>query len=296
MVRGAPIWKTNTMAMTADTGIGLNRWARGWSAGLASAAAAASLLGGTVGCALLGGRPLPDAVCDVSAVVLDDVAPDSVSKTTTAASSVPVAPEEVAEPQGPAKAVKTAGDAPMVKSGAVGGTNGGSGATDYRIQPLDSVRLDVFGEPDISGVFPVSAEGAVRHPLLGTVPIAGLTVAEAERQMLALLGEKYLVNPRVSVRVEHSTGRRITILGEIKKPGTYSLPPEQPLTLLGLVANAGGFTDIADTKRVRILRDTGDSRDNTIRVNVNDLLKGRLDQTDVKLLPGDVIMVPESIF
>jgi polysaccharide export outer membrane protein len=230
-------------------------------------------------------------VCDLSPIVLDEpaAAPD--------VAVVPPEPVAAAAPS-PVPAVESPGPAPRLPAAVpaavpVALVGGGS---DYCVQPLDSLRVDVYGEPDISGVFPVSAEGNVRHPLLESVPVAGRTVAQVERQFLDLLGARYLVNPRVSVRVEHSTGRRVTILGEIKRPGTYTQPPEQPLTLLGLVATAGGFTDISDPKRVRILRAGGEGKENTIRINVNDLLKGRLDQTDIQLLPGDVVMVPEAIF
>ncbi len=235
------------------------------------------------GCASLRG-PVPP-VCDLSPISLEDVQPatrQDVDAGAVQAETVTAEESQAVVSEPPAKPATTNAPPPS--------------GTDYRVQPLDALRIDVYGEPDISGVFPVSAEGDIRHPLLASVQVAGMSVADVERRFADLLGQHYLVNPRVGVRVEHSTGRRVTILGEIQRPGTYSLPPEQPLTLLGLVATAGGFTDIANPSRVRILRDTGDIKNNTIRVNVNDLLKGRLEQTDITLLPGDVVMIPEAIF
>lgn len=166
---------------------------------------------------------------------------------------------------------------------------------DYRINPKDDILIEVFGEPEISQIYHVSSEGFINHPLLKKVQLAGLTAAEAEEKLRKMLAKDYLVDPRVNLRIKSSLARRVIIFGEVEKPGSYEVGHEQPMTLLRVISMSGGFTDLAAISRVRILRDLdGDER--TIKINVADLLKGRLEETDIELKAGDIITVPETIF
>ena len=172
---------------------------------------------------------------------------------------------------------------------------GAAAETDPAIRPFDVLTLDVFGEADLSGSFVVSSGGWVKHPLLDRVELAGLTVADAERKVTALLAKDYLVKPRVSIRISKSSGRQVAIFGEVKQPGTYVIPPDESLSLLRLIGQAGGFTDIAATSRVRIVR-LLDGKEQILKIDVDALLKGKADSTDVPLEPGDIVTVPETIF
>lgn len=240
---------------------------------------------------------------DAEAAVADDEAPPSDGKPSGFRRAMawlfhrkqPVPDGETAEPQAPTNAVGALPEEPQAATKPLpppptpaAATNA---ITDYLIQPLDLLQIEVFGEPDISRSYPVSATGMIRHPLLDKVHVAGLTVSQVEENLTQLLSRDYLINPRVSVRVTQSTGRQVTLLGEVKKPGTYTIPHEQHLTLLQLVAIAGGFTDLAAINRVSILRDGTRSK-----VNVSDVLKGRPDTTDIELCPGDVVTVPETVW
>jgi protein involved in polysaccharide export with SLBB domain len=169
------------------------------------------------------------------------------------------------------------------------------GPSEYLIHAMDSIYITVFGEPDISRVYSVSVGGTIKHPLLNHVELAGKTLSEAEELITKLLKRDYLVDPRVSIRVEESTGRRITIMGEIVKPGSYRIPSDQKLTLLRVVAQAGGFTDIAASTRVRVIRNVAGD-DETFKINVPDLIKSRDGKRDFLLQAGDIIMIPEAIF
>ena len=166
---------------------------------------------------------------------------------------------------------------------------------EYRINPLDSVGIEVYNEPDISKVFHVSSQGTINHPLLGKVTLSGLTRTEAEARVTELLGNEYLVDPRVTVSIEESKARRVIIFGEVKNPGAYQIPPDQRMSLLRLFALAGGFTDLAAINRVMVVRSVNGS-EQTIKVNVADLLKGRGGTTDLDLVAGDVVTVPETRF
>jgi len=165
----------------------------------------------------------------------------------------------------------------------------------YRVHTGDTVQVKVYDEPDISGDFKVSAEGEISHPLLGKVPLEGLTVPETEERLRAFLAEDYLVKPRVSVRVTSSSVRRVMIFGEVANPGMYEIPLGERFTLLQAIAKAGGFTDVASINRVRIIRRNGED-ERTIKVKVSRLLRGRRRGEDVELESNDVILVPETIF
>jgi polysaccharide export outer membrane protein len=169
------------------------------------------------------------------------------------------------------------------------------GEVAYVLQPGDEIDLQVFREPDFSGMFRLSPEGTIRHPLMGTLMLAGLSIKQIETQLVDELAERYLVNPSVIVQIKSAQGSQIVILGEVRKPGVYPLIRGDRLTLLQAIANAGGFTELASPDRVRIVRNAGGER-STIRVRVSELLSGRGRQQDIPLEPDDVIMVPEVIF
>lgn len=166
---------------------------------------------------------------------------------------------------------------------------------DYRIHPKDDILIEVFGEPEISHVYHVSSEGFINHPLLKKVQLVGLTSIEAEEKLRKMLAQDYLVDPRVNLRIKSSLARRVIIFGEVENPGSYEVDHDQPMTLLRIISMAGGFTDLAAVGRVRILRDL-DGEEKTMKIDVADLLKGRLDENDIELKPGDIITVPETIF
>lgn len=165
----------------------------------------------------------------------------------------------------------------------------------YRVHAGDTIHLQVIGEDDISGDFKVSADGTILHSLLGRTVVEGSTVEALERSLVAAFAKDYLVNPKVYVDVRTSVARRVILFGEVKTPGVYELPVGDKFSLLQLIAKAGGFTDVADTDRVRVVRrdSTGDRR---IQVNVTDLLRGRGTDKDLELLPTDVITVPQTVF
>lgn len=165
----------------------------------------------------------------------------------------------------------------------------------YRMQPGDEIDVQVYREPDISGVFRIGPVGEIRHPLLGNVQVAGLSVSEAENLLVTRLEADYLVNPRVLIKVLTARSSQIVIFGEVKKPGIYPVPVGESITLLQAIAQAGGFTELASPDRVRIVRQQ-DGKQTTLRARVADILGGRGGQGDIPLQPDDVIVVPQIVF
>ena len=167
----------------------------------------------------------------------------------------------------------------------------------YVLQAGDEIDIQVYREPELSGTFRLNPAGEIRHSLAGAIPLAGMTIREAEADFTKRLGKDYLVNPRVIIKMVAAQSSQIVLLGEVKNPGVYPLPFGESTTLLQAIANAGGFTDLASPDRVRIVRRSATGGEpTTLRVRVSELLGGKGKQQDVPLQPNDVIMVPEVVF
>lgn len=164
----------------------------------------------------------------------------------------------------------------------------------YTIGPENVLTIDVYygRDKNLNRKARVSSKGYITFPLLGEVEVNGLTIAELESELTELLEKDYLINPQVSVFIEeYST---VSILGQVKEPGSFEIKGR--LSVIELISLAGGFTKIAATNDVRIMRVSPDGSRTTIKVKANDIInKGREDE-DVQLNPGDIVMVPESFF
>ena len=167
-----------------------------------------------------------------------------------------------------------------------------------KLEVGDRVLIKIFpGDEYIKGgEMEVSSEGDITLPLIGKVKVEGLQLVEAERQIQNLLAKDYLVNPIVVVEVTKDvlqTTRSLSILGQVQKPGTYQMPLENKLTLLQLISMAGGFTDVANVKKIKIIRKVG-GKVQVIHANAESIIGGK--SVDIELAQDDVIHVGESLF
>lgn len=108
------------------------------------------------------------------------------------------------------------------------------------VRAADVLDVVVLGQPSLSGDFVVDKDGAIGYPLLGKVPVSGLPPAEIASKLQSLLGNGFLKRPEVSVRVKEYKSRPVMVLGEVMKPGIYSLKGDR--ALLTMLAEAGGIT------------------------------------------------------
>ena len=123
------------------------------------------------------------------------------------------------------------------------------GGTDHlTLRPGDAIRIIIYREPDLQGEFLVDESGAVNLPLIGEQRVAGLTIREV-RQLVVQAYQVHLRNPSITV----IPLRRVHVLGEVQRPGQYSLDPT--VSLAGAVALAGGANSIGDLRRINIVRD-----------------------------------------
>jgi len=150
---------------------------------------------------------------------------------------------------------------------------------EYRLGSGDRVRLIVFGEEDLSGEFDVDGTGVVSLPLIGQVQASNQTLRQFETLVRDKLLDGYLVNPKVSAEVLNY--RPFYIYGEVTTPGEY--PYTNGMTVLNAIAVAGGFTYRANSNRALITRGQGAE----VEYPINQ---------QVKVLPGDVVRIPERFF
>ena len=166
--------------------------------------------------------------------------------------------------------------------------------SDYSIREGDMVQMSVFNEPELAVSGRVRKDGTLQCPLIGQIRIAGLTQQTAARAVEEAYRKDYLVNPDVNLFVSQFTVQRVTVLGQVMRPGSHDLPAEKQLSILQVLGMAGGPTRIANLKKVTVKR-TINGRPETIRVDVQGMVSG--DSTQVfQVREDDVITIPESLF
>jgi polysaccharide biosynthesis/export protein len=191
--------------------------------------------------------------------------------------------------QGPTTQASTA--APNQKSEPLAqmkSTDSMDAGADYRIGPQDVVRIDVWKEPDISRIIPVRPDGKISLPLLNDIQASGLTALQLGNAIREGL-TKYLNSPQVTVTVTEINSRRVYITGEVTRSGALPLLPN--MTVLQALSSAGGFTQFAKRKNIYVLRNEG-GRQVKYPFNYVEVVKGKNDDQNILLLPGDVIVVP----
>jgi protein involved in polysaccharide export with SLBB domain len=160
-----------------------------------------------------------------------------------------------------------------------------------RVSIDDLIEVRVYGEPDMTGSYRVGTNGTFDFPLAGRIKGEGLTLAELQNEIVGKLKGSYLKDPQVNVMYKERNNRKISVLGQVQRPGPIPYYPS--MTIVDAVASAGGFTAIAAKNSVRLRREiTG--RVELRTYPVADISEGR--STNVSLLPGDVVVVDERLF
>jgi polysaccharide export outer membrane protein len=152
----------------------------------------------------------------------------------------------------------------------------------------DVLAINVWKEPDISRSIPVRSDGKISLPLVGEVQAAGLTPLKLEKDIASKL-KNFISEPEVTVMVQQVNSQKFNILGQVVKPGSYVIANSP--TVLDAIALAGGFRDFAKKKSIYVLRQ-GSSGESRILFNYKDVSQGKNMAQNIKLQPGDTIIVP----
>jgi len=158
----------------------------------------------------------------------------------------------------------------------------------YVIGPEDVLSINVWREEALTRQVPVRSDGKISLPLVDEIHAAGLTPLQLKEKLTLRLKE-FIDNPNVSVIVTQANSQKIYVSGEVRTPGVYPLRGET--TLLQIIPMAGGFTEWADQKKVLIIRKEG-GKDKRIVVNYKKIVSGEDMSYNLKLKPGDTVIVP----
>ncbi|MBY5923592.1 polysaccharide biosynthesis/export family protein [Ferrimonas balearica] len=154
-------------------------------------------------------------------------------------------------------------------------------ASGYQLGPGDQIRIQVFGEPDLSiAEIRLSESGAINYPYLGQLKLSGLKLSQVEQLIHRGLKGDYLINPSVSVSIVEY--RPFFINGEVRRPGGYPFQPG--LTVRKAIALAGGLTERASSRDISLTRKTPNG-ERIIEVSMAS-----------EVLPGDSIYIEDSFF
>ena len=161
----------------------------------------------------------------------------------------------------------------------------------YTIGVGDLLQIEVYDEPDLTKEVRVLTDGTLSFPLLGSLKAVHLTVGELEAEIRRRLAERFLVNPQVTVFVKEFSS--VYVFGEVKNPGSFPLVGK--MTVFEAITRAGGFTEVANPSKVKVIRVEGGKEVSYI-VDIESLTKkGDLSQ-DRELKAKDRVIVPRSFF
>lgn len=158
----------------------------------------------------------------------------------------------------------------------------------HQVQPSDKIKISVYQEEDMTGVYEVSASGRIVFPLIDEVDVLNLTIEQIQNLLTDKL-KKYLVNPQVTVVFEGQSVKPIVLLGLFNTPGTF--PYQKGLTLVKAIALAGDFKPTADPSKIQIIRTLMNGQTKVLPVNAVRIMSGQV--ADLEIYPGDMIKASE---
>ncbi|VAW90504.1 FIG123464: Polysaccharide export protein [hydrothermal vent metagenome] len=174
-------------------------------------------------------------------------------------------------------------------------TDGGGQRSDYVIGAGDELQVFVWGSPELSVSIPVKPDGTITTPLVEDVVASGKTSTQLARDVEVRL-QQYVKSPVVTVTVTQFVGRyseQIRVIGAATRP--VALPYRQNMTLLDVLIAVGGISEFASGNRSSVVRKNAVGVDK-IRVRLDDMLNGGDMSQNMLMQPGDILVIPESLF
>ena len=167
----------------------------------------------------------------------------------------------------------------------------------YIIGPLDTLTVHVWRNPELGAKVQVRPDGRITTPLISDMVAVGKTPAQLGEEIKTVLSQ-YIEDPRVSVILDSfqgTFGQQVRVVGATEKPA--SLPYRANMTLLDAMIEVGGLSEYAAGNRARLIRhDRKTGRQVEYDLKISSLLKRGDTRANVRLEPGDVIIIPESMF
>ncbi|MGE0667632.1 MAG: XrtA/PEP-CTERM system exopolysaccharide export protein [Sphingomonadales bacterium] len=168
---------------------------------------------------------------------------------------------------------------------------------DYIIGPLDTVNVFVWRNQEVTTTVTVRPDGRISVPLIEDMPATGKTPTKLARDIEEALS-KYIRNPIVTIIVSGFTGpfaQQVRVVGEATQP--QAIPYRANMTLLDVMISVGGLTEYAAGNRSTLVRyNTANQKQEEYTVRISDLIRDGDVSANVKINPGDGIIIPESLF
>lgn len=162
-------------------------------------------------------------------------------------------------------------------------------ADDYIIGPDDVVKVTVYNHPDLTATDRISGDGMIMLPLIGDIKLAGLSVEQAAKKISLLLGDGFIMDPKVSVFIVEFRSKKVMIMGQVFRPGVFTLSGNT--TFLELLTLSGGLTKEAGDKAT-IKRKTPDpAGEGLITIDLRKLIDQGDASLDVTLMDSDSIYI-----
>jgi polysaccharide export outer membrane protein len=162
---------------------------------------------------------------------------------------------------------------------------------DTSLGPGDVFDVRVYDEPQLSGIYRVAADGSIAFPLIGTLAVDGETPPAVGKLIQAKLAQGYLRSPQVTIFLREQNSKKVSVLGQVAKPGTFTYTDN--MTVIEAVALAGGFTPIA-AKNDTVVTRSERGQKVRLQVKVEAISEGQ--ERNFCLRPGDIVFVPERLF
>jgi polysaccharide export outer membrane protein len=188
-----------------------------------------------------------------------------------------------------------ASDRPSYEASEISGTSAASESSEYVIGPGDSLQIFVWDHADLSTSVQVRPDGRISTPLVEDLQAAGRTSTELARDIEVVLNE-YVRTPVVTVIMQGFVGegaQQIRIVGQAVRP--MALQYKQGMTILDVMIQVGGLSEFASGNKAKVIRKTADG-EIEIRVKLDDLLNDGDIKQNMEMMPGDVLIIPQSFF
>jgi polysaccharide export outer membrane protein len=167
-------------------------------------------------------------------------------------------------------------------------------SSDYIIGPGDTLQVFVWRNPELTVTVPVRPDGKISTPLVENMVAIGKTAPQLSRDMETVLAE-YVRSPKVNIIVTTAASAfsLVKVVGQVTHP--QALPYREGMTVLDAVLEVGGLSQFASGNRAKIIRMVN-GQQTTIKVKLADLVNNGDVQDNLSLKPGDVLVVPQSLF
>jgi polysaccharide biosynthesis/export protein len=160
---------------------------------------------------------------------------------------------------------------------------------DYIIGDQDVLAINVWREPELSRSVPVRPDGKISLPLVGDISVRGITPRVLQDRLTKEL-DSYIRKPQVTVIIQEVNSHKFYIIGQVEKPGTYSLASH--VAILDALAMAGGFRDFAKVQKIYLLRLMPDGSRKRVFFDYKAAVNGKEAYRDIEIQSGDTLVVP----